>query len=70
MKQIVRTGFAVVLLSLGSYSHSFAQSGCTTGGTGCGPADTGSAPEIDPSMTGSGAVLLGGVVLLIRSRRR
>ena len=69
MSQLLRIGLAVVVLSLGAYSHSYAQSGCTTGGTTCG-GDGGAAPEIDPSMTGSGAVLLGGIVLLVRSRRR
>jgi hypothetical protein len=65
MKLVLRTVLAVVLLSLGTSIHSYAQSGCASGGNGCP-----TTPEIDPSMAGADLALLGGVALLIRSRRR
>jgi hypothetical protein len=65
MKLVLRTVLAVALLSLCSSVHSYAQSGCTSGGTGCP-----STPEIDPSMAGADLALLGGAAMLIRSRRK
>jgi hypothetical protein len=57
-----------LIVMFGAFAHSHAQSGCDTGGTGCGSAA--SAPEIDPSL-GTGAIaLLGGAIFLVRSRRK
>ncbi len=67
-KSLLRSSLVVLTLMLGAYPHAHAQGGCATGGVGCGSAP--SAPEIDPSL-GTGAIaLLGGVVLLVRSRRK
>jgi hypothetical protein len=67
---MIRTALVLALLALGTsvtnYAH--AQGGCVTGGTGCTPVPA--VPEIDPSLAGTGIALLGGTVLLIRTRRR
>jgi MYXO-CTERM domain-containing protein len=63
---IVRAVLVVpVLLTL--HIPARAQGGCVTGGSGgC----TSSAPEMDPGMVSGGLALLGGVMLVVRGRRR
>lgn len=69
MKQMmIRAVLALAFLTFGTCAHSYAQGGCVTGGGPCRAVT--SVPEIDPSLAGTGIVLLGGAVLLVRARRR
>jgi MYXO-CTERM domain-containing protein len=63
---IYRIALALLVLVLGVATRVQAQSGCTTGNTGCST----TAPEIDPSLGAGGAALLAGAILVIRGRRR
>jgi MYXO-CTERM domain-containing protein len=66
-KMMIRSvlALAVLMFSACIAPYARAQQGCVTGGTGCA-----AAPEIDPSLAGTGLAVLGGAVLLIRVRRR
>lgn len=66
-KLFIRAVLALTLFAFSPCAHSYAQSGCVNGGTGACPPGT---PEIDPSLAGTGLVLLGGAALLIRARRK
>jgi hypothetical protein len=68
---MIRTALVLAFLALGTSVSNYAraQGGCVTGGTGGCPA-VAAVPEIDPSLAGTGIALLGGTVLLIRTRRR
>jgi len=61
----LRFALAAALLLAVLPGRAHAQGGCLTGGSGGCP----TAPEVDPSLAGSGLALLGGVVLVLRARR-
>ena len=74
-QMMTRSVLVLTFLALGTCAHSYALTagsgfgGCVSGSGGPCAAPS-SVPEIDPSMAGTGIVLLGGTVLLVRARRR
>ena len=62
----LRIALAVLIpLALATTPRAQAQGGVVNSGSG-----STSAPEIDPSMVGGGVALLGGIVMVLRSKRR
>jgi hypothetical protein len=70
MKLQLRMILALALFVFGAHTHSYAQSGCSDSGPGGCPASNGTVPEIDPSMTSGGLILLAGSIVMIRSWRK
>ena len=76
MKTLIRTSLAVIVMALAAPTSSFAQ-GCPAGytftalpggGFQCEPIP--SAPEISASASSAGLVLVAGLALMIRGRKR
>lgn len=79
MKLFLRISLAVLALSIALPAASYAQGTCPSGytytslpggGFECTPNPSGTAPEISASASGAGLVLVAGMALIIRGRKR
>lgn len=79
MKLFIRTSLALLALTLAVPAVSFAQGTCPSGykyqsipggGFECLPESSGGAPEISASASGAGLVLVVGMAMIIRGRKR